>query len=148
MPSTVSGVPSSIAFEISIGPLATSAAGKSKWSRWPRDLTAKLQRIPSQTEIAEGMGLGANRWRQLLVELRNINMAATPEPEAGKRRSRSARAALRGGYSPDRMFARSEIRTRLASAMASLPKRYQEVITLYYDRDMNMKEIGTGTGSA
>ena len=30
--------------------------------------------------------------------------------------------------------------------MASLPKRYQEVITLYYDRDMNMKEIGTALG--
>ena len=41
------------------------------------DLTAKLQRMPSQTEVAEGMGLGASRWRQLLVELRNINMAAT-----------------------------------------------------------------------
>jgi RNA polymerase sigma factor for flagellar operon FliA len=47
---------------------------------------------------------------------------------------------------PDRMFARAEIRGRLANAMSSLPKRHQEVITLYYERDMNMKEIGAVLG--
>jgi RNA polymerase sigma factor for flagellar operon FliA len=47
---------------------------------------------------------------------------------------------------PDRMFARSEIRNQLATAMSSMPKRYQEVITLYYDREMNMKEIGVLLG--
>jgi len=111
-----------------------------------RDLTAKLQRIPSQAEIAEGMGLGANRWRQLLVELRNINMAATQNQKQENDDHEVPEPPCAVDTHPDRMFARSEIRTRLASAMSSLPKRHQEVITLYYDRDMNMKEIGTTLG--
>jgi RNA polymerase sigma factor FliA len=111
-----------------------------------RDLTAKLQRMPSQTEIAEGMGLGASRWRQLLVELRNINMAATQNQKQENDDHEAPEPPCAVDTHPDRMFARSEIRTRLASAMSSLPKRYQEVITLYYDRDMNMKEIGTTLG--
>jgi RNA polymerase sigma factor FliA len=111
-----------------------------------RDLTAKLQRIPSQAEIGEGMGLGASRWRQLLVELRNINMAATQNQKQENDDHEAPEPPCAVDTHPDRMFARSEIRTRLASAMSSLPKRYQEVITLYYDRDMNMKEIGTTLG--
>jgi RNA polymerase sigma factor FliA len=47
---------------------------------------------------------------------------------------------------PDEVFARSEMRERLSSAMKTLPERYQQVVTLYYDRDMTMKEIGEVLG--
>lgn len=43
---------------------------------------------------------------------------------------------------PDEVFARTEMRRKLNVAMQTLPKRYQQVVTLYYDRDMTMKEIG------
>ncbi|MFL6374375.1 MAG: sigma-70 family RNA polymerase sigma factor, partial [Pyrinomonadaceae bacterium] len=43
---------------------------------------------------------------------------------------------------PDEVFARSEMRERLGSVMKTLPERYQQVVTLYYDRDLTMKEIG------
>jgi len=44
------------------------------------------------------------------------------------------------------MFARSELRDRLEVAMKALPKRYQQVVAMYYDRDMTMKEIGNRLG--
>jgi RNA polymerase sigma factor for flagellar operon FliA len=43
---------------------------------------------------------------------------------------------------PDHVFARSELREKLVSAMSTLPERYRKVVELYYDRDMTMKEIG------
>src|SRR4051794_2748397 len=42
-----------------------------------RELTAKLNRVPTDAEIANEMGIGPARWRQLSVELRNLSMAAT-----------------------------------------------------------------------
>lgn len=111
-----------------------------------RDLTAKLNRLPTETEIAEGMNLSASRWRQLVVELRNLNMAATQNQKQENDDHEFPEAPCAVETHPDRMFARSEIRRRLASAMSCLPARHQEVIKLYYDRDMNMKEIGTTLG--
>ncbi len=48
--------------------------------------------------------------------------------------------------SPERQFARSEMRTRISSALGSLPERYRQVVTLYYEGDMTMKEIGSMLG--
>src|SRR5690242_11478055 len=41
-----------------------------------RDLTAKLDRQPTESEMADEMGVSAARWRQLQIELHNLNMAA------------------------------------------------------------------------
>ena len=111
-----------------------------------RDLTTKLNRLPTETEIADGMGLGTSRWRQLVVELRNLNMAATQNQKQENDDHELPEAPCPIETHPDRMFARAEIRSRLANAMSSLPKRHQEVITLYYERDMNMKQIGAVLG--
>jgi RNA polymerase sigma factor for flagellar operon FliA len=43
---------------------------------------------------------------------------------------------------PDRIFARGELRQKLDKAIQTLPQRYQQVVTLYYEKDMTMKEIG------
>jgi RNA polymerase sigma factor FliA len=43
---------------------------------------------------------------------------------------------------PDEFYARTELRDRLSTAIKTLPPRYQEVVTLYYERDLTMKEIG------
>ena len=47
---------------------------------------------------------------------------------------------------PDRLFARGELRGKLDKALKTLPERYQQVVTLYYERDMTMKEIGSVLG--
>jgi RNA polymerase sigma factor for flagellar operon FliA len=44
------------------------------------------------------------------------------------------------------VYAKAEIRAKLSAAMAVLPRRHQEVVSLYYDRDMTMKEIGSALG--
>ena len=107
-----------------------------------RDLTVKLNREPTEAEIADGMGISTGRWRQMMVDFRNIGMAAaqnhkqerddqpTPEPPCGT------------DLHPDEFYARTELRDRLSTAIKTLPPRYQEVVTLYYERDLTMKDIG------
>lgn len=111
-----------------------------------RDLTSELHRAPSETELADRLGVDVERWRQMMMDLRNTglisaNTRATehedlPEPEyPGTAESQ-----------PDNMCAREQMRTMLDQAMTCLPERYQRVVHMYYANDMTMKEIGTFLG--
>jgi RNA polymerase sigma factor for flagellar operon FliA len=111
-----------------------------------RELTAKLNRVPTDAEIATEMGIGPARWRQLSIELRNLSMAAAQNCKQDTEEQNPIEPPCATESHPDRVYARSEIRARLNGALETLPERYQRVVTLYYDRDMTMKEIGTLLG--
>jgi RNA polymerase sigma factor FliA len=106
-----------------------------------RDLRTKLQRDPTQEEIARAMGLDARRWQALMVDFRSMGMAAT-QSRAEREEQTIPETPCPPSQYPDQVFARSELRNKLASAMETLPQRYQQVVKLYYERDMTMKEIG------
>jgi RNA polymerase sigma factor FliA len=107
-----------------------------------RDLTAKLGRTPTRGELAAAMGLNAQRWQSLMVDFRNLGLAATQLRATDRDDQPLNDAPATPADRPDELFARSEMRERLSSAMKTLPERYQQVVTLYYDRDLTMKEIG------
>jgi RNA polymerase sigma factor FliA len=111
-----------------------------------RELTAKLQRQPTESEMASAMGVSASRWRQLQVEFRNLNMAATQNHKQENDDQAPVDPPCAADSHPDRVYAKTELRAKLGVAMASLPRRYQQVVTLYYERDMTMKEIGEALG--
>jgi RNA polymerase sigma factor FliA len=107
-----------------------------------RELTAKLGRTPTQDELAAAMGLNAQRWQSLMVDFRNLGLAATQLRATDREDQPLNDAPAKPADRPDELFARSEMRERLSSAIKTLPERYQQVVTLYYDRDLTMKEIG------
>ena len=111
-----------------------------------RDLSAKLQRQPTEPEVASEMGVSASRWRQLQVEFRNLNMAATQNHKQDCDDHLPVEAPCAAELHPDRVYAKAELRAKLSAAMSSLPRRYQQVVALYYERDMTMKEIGSMLG--
>lgn len=109
------------------------------------ELTAKLQRDPTEAEIAAAMGLDARRWRALMVDFRRLTQAASqnrPDREEQPQLEMPGPAT----NNPDNVFARSEMRAKLLSAMATLPARYRKVVELYYENEMTMKEIGEVLG--
>ncbi len=112
-----------------------------------QELTKRFNRTPFPAEIAAEMGLTVNRWRTLMIDLGNLGLLsaqnhATPDSEERP----APEIPCKRDQHPDQVFARGELRSKLSTAMKSLPRRYQEVVTLYYDRDMTMKEIGTVLG--
>src|SRR5947209_7480242 len=42
-----------------------------------RELTAKLKRTPTDSEVANAMGLDSKRWQTLMVDFRSLGLAAT-----------------------------------------------------------------------
>ena len=110
-----------------------------------RDLSNELERAPTESEIAQRMGVEVDRWRQMVVELRTVGLIS-----ASGRGDRDGAPApefpAKQDLQPDLMCAREELRGVLLSAMRTLPERYQKVVLMYYTNDMTMKEIGTMLG--
>jgi RNA polymerase sigma factor FliA len=111
-----------------------------------RDLTAMLQRTPTQAEVAQAMGIDGRRWTTLMIDFRTLGMATARQRSTGSDDMPEREIACTPAQCPDQVFARSQMRQKLSSAMSNLPERYQQVVTLYYDCDMTMKEIGSVLG--
>lgn len=107
-----------------------------------RELTIRLGRSPAQTEVAEAMGLSTRRWQALMINFRSLGLAATQQRATDRDDQVTRETPSTAAQCPDQVFARSEMREKLDSAMEDLPERYREVVKLYYERDLTMKEIG------
>ena len=110
-----------------------------------RDLASKLGRTPCDTEVANQMGVGLDRWHRMQMEMRMVGLVSTT-PNPDQDRDRSMDFAATPDYQPDRMCERRELQHTLARAIGTLPERYQKVVFLYYTSEMTMKEIGDMMG--
>ena len=111
-----------------------------------KELAVDLHREPTDVEVAAAMGLDARRWQALMVDFRNMGSAANQTRTEREDEQPLQDAPSSPEYGPDQVFARSEMRSKLGFAMQSLPKRHKEVVTMYYERDLTMKEIGSLLG--
>jgi RNA polymerase sigma factor FliA len=107
-----------------------------------RDLSAKLNRVPTEAEIAEKMGVDIERWRQMAVELRMIGLVSASSSSTDPDSLSAPEFPAKPESQPDSICAKEELRAMLANAMKTLPERYHRVVLLYYTNDMTMKEIG------
>ena len=106
-----------------------------------RSLSLKLGRTPTESEVAEHMGVEVDKWRRMLTEMRTVGLiSATARSEEDRDRTQEFAAAP--DSQPDRMCAHRQLQVTLARAMKCLPERYQKVVFLYYTNEMTMKEIG------
>jgi RNA polymerase sigma factor for flagellar operon FliA len=106
-----------------------------------RDLSAKLGRAPTETEIAEHMGVTTERWRRMSMELRQAGpVSASPREDLDQ--SQEMEFAAASDVRPDRICERRELRMTLERAICQLPARYRKVVFLYYTNQLTMKQIG------
>lgn len=106
-----------------------------------RELTEKLQRAPHEAEIAEKLGVGVDRWRRMVLELRTVGLMSASSYSSDRESAAPEFPAARDSH-PDNMCAHEQLRQVLEVAVKTLPERYQKVVMLYYTKEMTMKEIG------
>jgi RNA polymerase sigma factor for flagellar operon FliA len=107
-----------------------------------RDLASTLHRNPTEAEIAAKMGVEVDRWRQMMLDLRNVGLVSASTRGSEHEDLPAPDFPSKPETQPDSMCAREQLRDMLAIAMKVLPERYQRVVLLYY----TMKEIGTQLG--
>jgi RNA polymerase sigma factor for flagellar operon FliA len=107
-----------------------------------RELSSKLQRNPTEMEIAEAVGVDIERLRQMMLDLHNVGLMSSSARPPENDELPPPDFASKPETQPDQICAQSELKAALKTAMQSLPERYRRVVTLYYSKDMTMKEIG------
>jgi RNA polymerase sigma factor for flagellar operon FliA len=107
-----------------------------------RELSSTLQRTPTESEIAEKLGIEVDKWRQMMVDLRNVGLISASSRGGEQDDLPAPDFPSKPETHPDSMCAREQLRGVLGSAMKTLPERYQKVVLLYYTNEMTMKEIG------
>lgn len=107
-----------------------------------RELAGKLQRTPTEAEIAEKLGIDVDRWRQMMIDLRTAGLVSASTRANENDDLPAPDFPSDPGTQPDAMCAKEQLRSVLDTAMKSLPERYKKVVVLYYTNEMTMKEIG------
>lgn len=111
-----------------------------------RDLAGELHRNPTEAEVAQRMGVEVDRWRQMMLDLRNVGLVSASTRGAESEDMPAPDFPSNPDSHPDTMCAREELRNLLRTALETLPERYQRVVLLYYANELTMKEIGNMLG--
>ena len=107
-----------------------------------RELSATLQRTPTEAEIAEKLGVDVDRWRHMMLDLRSVGLISASARATDHEELPAPDFPSKPETQPDNMCAKEQMRLVLTTAMKALPERYQKVVMLYYTNEMTMKEIG------
>lgn len=111
-----------------------------------QELAAKLHREPTEEEVALAMGMDTRKWQALMVDSRTVSAASATLSRAEREDERFPEVPCAASEIPDHLFAKREMRRRLSTALQVLPTRHQQVVQMYYDHEMTMKEIGEALG--
>jgi RNA polymerase sigma factor FliA len=119
--------------------------------RKSREISKSIQRIgtidgrePNDREIAAEMGISLNEYYQQLRDTTVCHLLSYDEITTGEE----------GGFDqfsdngplPQQMLEDDEFRAQLVEAIGGLPEREQLIMSLYYEQELNLKEIGAVLG--
>jgi len=111
-----------------------------------RELEARLERAPTDTEIATKIGITEGELEDSLTNISRSSIAALDElwSVSGEGDQISLLDTLEdpSGEKPADALDETETREILADAIARLPEREKLVVTLYYYEELTLREIG------
>lgn len=114
-------------------------------------LEAKLQRTPTEPEVAEEMGVTLDELHAIFNQVSFVNVVALDElmnSSADRGDKGTLGDTLEDKNAPDPMgaFESEETKVILAQAIQGLPEREKIVVTLYYYEGLTLAEIGQVLG--
>ena len=112
-----------------------------------RDLVAATREIEQRTgqpassrQVAAALGVGIDEYHQMVEDAARgqlLSLDAHMEEHDGE-----PRLAVASTATPARAFENDAFRHALGGAIGDLPEREQLVLSLYYEQEMNLREIG------
>ncbi|HLH41603.1 MAG TPA: FliA/WhiG family RNA polymerase sigma factor [Bryobacteraceae bacterium] len=106
------------------------------------ELTVKLERAPTEAEIAERLGIRLERWRVMKLDMQSAGLISASARAEESQELPPPDFPAGAESRPDSICCRRQLRSMLGEAMRTLPERYRKVVALYYAKQMTMKEIG------
>jgi len=105
-------------------------------------LEQKLQRSPSEEDIAQELNISLDEYHGWLVNIRGINIGSfdsSHQSEDGKSLLRFLSDSEESW--PSHQFERSELEKILAETISLMPQVEQTILSLYFQEEMTLREI-------
>jgi len=102
-------------------------------------------RPPTESELAAALGMSLAEYQHLLLEARGHQILYL-EDLAGEDDDFLERHATETGCDPLALLEENDLRDALGKAIAKLPEREKLMMALYYEQDLNLREIGAVMG--
>jgi RNA polymerase sigma factor FliA len=114
-------------------------------------LEHQLHRAPTDEEMSNALGISVEEFQESLVKIANSSVVALDElwtvsDSSGDQVSLLDTIQDEGAPDPAAEMDATEMRDRLADAIARLPEREKLVIALYYYENLTLREIGEVLG--
>lgn len=103
-------------------------------------------RPPSESELAAAMDLPLADYQKLLQEARGHQLVYLEDLAGEQGDDYLERNVAAGGLDPVALLEDQDMKRALLRGIEALPEREKMVMALYYDEDMNLKEIGEVLG--
>ena len=123
--------------------------------RKAREVAEVVRKIENETgadaesaEVMRRLGMSVEEYHQVLADAAGARLLSLTAPDDGDGGEGSGAMDIidQAGLSPQERIERSGMRTALAKAITTLPDREQLVMSLYYEQELNLKEIGLVLG--
>lgn len=95
---------------------------------------------PSEQQIADHLDMPLEEYHAILRDSASCRLFSLSQPYADS--DRTPEVASDDFDMPDEALAEDQFKTQLADAISRLPERERMVLSLYYQQDMNLREIG------
>lgn len=103
-----------------------------------RQVENRLGRAATDAEIMAEMGLDTQTYHQLVQDITTSRVLSLDEvTDDGQPASQPVTSET-----PEHETAREDMQRRIARAIHCLPEREQQILALYYDEELNLREIG------
>ena len=114
-------------------------------------LEHRLQRAPTDEEMASELDLSVEEFQDSLLQISNSSVAALDElwtvsDASGDQVSLLDTLQDPGAPDPAMLMDATELKDRVADAIARLPEREKLVVALYYYENLTLREIGEVLG--
>ena len=121
-------------------------AATNEWGTAWRKQTFELGREPSDQEMAEQMGKNMDEYHEFIVKASPTPLISIEEFKGHSNEEDSVSLleilSKPGEKDPFSILTLQQMKNKLAEAVSELDEREQLVLSLYYEEEMNLKEIG------
>jgi RNA polymerase sigma factor for flagellar operon FliA len=110
-------------------------------------LEGRLKRAPNETEIARELGVSIGDYQEMLNDARGAQLVYLDDlGRDGDGEDYLERHVVDEGGEPSSILRDKRFRDALVASIEELPEREKLLMGLYYDQDLNLKEIGAVLG--
>ncbi|QKS28543.1 MAG: RNA polymerase sigma factor FliA [Accumulibacter sp.] len=103
-------------------------------------------RVPTESELADSLGMTLADYQETLQDVRGHQLVYIEDIVAERGEDFLERHFVDESADPARLVADDELRRQLVQAIGLLPERERLMMALYYEQDLNLREIGEVMG--